>query len=204
MSIRHDEAIVVLTLAFMVVRQILGLVGLGPSPDAKDLEIAMLRHQPMVLRQQVARAPLHLSRPDGPRGPDEAAQPCGRRKLGRAYDLAIRLPSRSTRVMDLNTFRNRVPQLERVHLQNAVAGQASDNAQVTGLAEYWHPTGAAPSADRGRPGSPRTRCQGRPARGGSPGPVPARTAASTDRGSNRPVPAPVPSSGQTSTGSALG
>jgi hypothetical protein len=27
-----------------------------------------------------------------------------------------------------------------VHLQNAVAGQVSDNAQVAGLAAYWHPT----------------------------------------------------------------
>jgi hypothetical protein len=32
------------TMAFMVVRQILALVGLGPSPDAKDVEIAVLRH----------------------------------------------------------------------------------------------------------------------------------------------------------------
>jgi putative transposase len=46
---------VVRTLAFMVVRQILGLVGLGPSPDAKDVEIAVLRHQLLVLRRQVAR-----------------------------------------------------------------------------------------------------------------------------------------------------
>jgi putative transposase len=39
----------------MVVRRLLGLVGLGPSPDAKDVEIAVLRHQLLVLRQQVAR-----------------------------------------------------------------------------------------------------------------------------------------------------
>jgi hypothetical protein len=39
----------------MVVRQILGLVDLGPSSDAKDVEIAVLRHQLMVLRRQVAR-----------------------------------------------------------------------------------------------------------------------------------------------------
>ena len=35
-------------------RQVLGLVGLGPSPDAKDVEIAVLRHQLVVLRRQVA------------------------------------------------------------------------------------------------------------------------------------------------------
>ncbi len=43
------------TLAFMIVRQLLGLVGLGPSADAKDVEIAVLRHQLLVLRRQVAR-----------------------------------------------------------------------------------------------------------------------------------------------------
>jgi putative transposase len=43
------------TLAFMILRQVLSLVGLGPSSDAKDVEIAVLRHQLMVLRRQVAR-----------------------------------------------------------------------------------------------------------------------------------------------------
>jgi len=47
--------VVVRTLAFMVVRQVLSLIGLGPSPDAKDVEIAVLRHQLLVLRRQVAR-----------------------------------------------------------------------------------------------------------------------------------------------------
>jgi hypothetical protein len=46
---------VVRTLAFVVVRQVLSLIGLGPSPDAKDVEIAVLRHQLLVLRRQVAR-----------------------------------------------------------------------------------------------------------------------------------------------------
>jgi hypothetical protein len=40
MSARQDEAMVVHTLAFMVVRQVLCLVGPGPSPDARDVEIA--------------------------------------------------------------------------------------------------------------------------------------------------------------------
>src|SRR5213078_1302589 len=55
MSADHDEAMVVRTLAFMVIRRVLGLVGLGSSPDAKDVEIAVLRHQMLVLRRQVTR-----------------------------------------------------------------------------------------------------------------------------------------------------
>jgi hypothetical protein len=46
---------VVRTLAFMIVRRLLGLVGLGVSADAEDVEIAVLRHQLVVLRRQVAR-----------------------------------------------------------------------------------------------------------------------------------------------------
>jgi putative transposase len=46
---------VVCTLAFVVVRRVLALVGLGQAPDAKDVEIAVLRHQLMVVRRQVAR-----------------------------------------------------------------------------------------------------------------------------------------------------
>src|SRR3954452_3657353 len=46
---------VVRTLAFVFVRRVLGLAGLGAAPDAKDIEIAVLRHQLMVLRRQAAR-----------------------------------------------------------------------------------------------------------------------------------------------------
>jgi hypothetical protein len=48
-------AVVVRTLVYLAVRRVLALVGLGPTPDAKDVEIAGLRHQVMVLRRQVAR-----------------------------------------------------------------------------------------------------------------------------------------------------
>jgi hypothetical protein len=43
-------------MAFVIVRGVLRLVGLGPGPDSKNVENAVLRHQPMVLRRQVARS----------------------------------------------------------------------------------------------------------------------------------------------------
>jgi putative transposase len=47
--------VVVRTLTFLVLRRTLGVVGGGPTPDAKDVEIAVLRHQLSVLRRQVTR-----------------------------------------------------------------------------------------------------------------------------------------------------
>jgi putative transposase len=47
--------VVVRTLGFVIVRGLLGLVGLGPAPDAKDVEIAVLRHQLAVMGRQVTR-----------------------------------------------------------------------------------------------------------------------------------------------------
>jgi putative transposase len=47
--------VVVRALGFMIVRRLLGLAGLGLAPDAKDVEIAVLRHQLAVLRRQIAR-----------------------------------------------------------------------------------------------------------------------------------------------------
>lgn len=40
---------------FRIVRGLLGLVGLGPAPEAKDVEIAVLRHQLAVVGRQVPR-----------------------------------------------------------------------------------------------------------------------------------------------------
>jgi putative transposase len=44
------------SVGFVLLRRVLGLLGIGPAPDAKDVEIAVLRHQLTVLRRQVARA----------------------------------------------------------------------------------------------------------------------------------------------------
>jgi hypothetical protein len=43
------------SVTFLLVRRLLDLLRLGPSPDQKDVEIAMLRHQLTVFRRQVAR-----------------------------------------------------------------------------------------------------------------------------------------------------
>jgi hypothetical protein len=48
-------AVVVRTLAFLVLRRIFGVLGAGRTPDANDVEIAVLRHQLAVLRRQVTR-----------------------------------------------------------------------------------------------------------------------------------------------------
>jgi hypothetical protein len=81
------------TLAFLIVRQVLGLVGVGCPPDAKDVEIAVLRHQLLVLRRQVARAPLHAGRPDDPGRLGQAAAPRSLADLpGHAVDSAALAP----------------------------------------------------------------------------------------------------------------
>src|SRR6266508_4568148 len=45
MSGWQDGSVVVRTVAFLVLRQVLGLVGRGRSAGAKDVEIAVLRRQ---------------------------------------------------------------------------------------------------------------------------------------------------------------
>jgi transposase InsO family protein len=49
------------TLGFLIVRRLLGALGLGPAPDARDVEIAVLRHQLAVLARQVIRPRYSLS-----------------------------------------------------------------------------------------------------------------------------------------------
>jgi putative transposase len=43
------------TLGFLLVRRVFRVLSLGPAPDEKDVEIAVLRHQVAVLHRQVTR-----------------------------------------------------------------------------------------------------------------------------------------------------
>jgi putative transposase len=47
--------VVVRTVGFLVLRRLVRVLGLGPSPDARDVEVAVLRHQLAVLRRHVPR-----------------------------------------------------------------------------------------------------------------------------------------------------
>jgi len=57
--------VLVCTLGFLIVRRLLGLAGLGPAPDAKEIKIAVLRHQLAVQRRQIIRPRYSPADPGG-------------------------------------------------------------------------------------------------------------------------------------------
>jgi hypothetical protein len=80
-----------------------------------------------------------------PAGSAAASDPggwCGVPILGRTCDLALHIPfdrpASTTRTRSGGVLLHL-----SVHLHDAIVGQASDNAQVAALAEYWHPHASA-------------------------------------------------------------
>jgi hypothetical protein len=48
---RQDGCMLMRAVGLLVVRRVLALIGLGPTPNAKDVEITVLRLQLMVLQR---------------------------------------------------------------------------------------------------------------------------------------------------------
>ena len=95
-------------------RRLLDLLRFGPSPDQKDVEIAVLRHQLAVLHRQVARAAVFPDRScrAGHSGP--AAQPGALGRLPRdTGEPAALAPGPCPAVMDLSSARSLCDQRSR-------------------------------------------------------------------------------------------
>jgi hypothetical protein len=69
----RPAGVVVQTIALMIVRRVLGVLGCGPTPNADAVEIAVLRHQLAVLHRQVTPPAIHTGRLDAAGRLGEAA-----------------------------------------------------------------------------------------------------------------------------------
>jgi hypothetical protein len=137
--------VAVRTLAFLFLRRILGVIGGGPTPDANDVEIAVLRHQLAVLRRQVTR-PRYTPT-------DRIVLACGVQIFSLDRELGIVRGRPVDGVLKMNAFKSGDTVPERVQSDDPGRSRRRMKRQVIGSAEYLHPTG--PEASR-RAGSARS------------------------------------------------
>jgi hypothetical protein len=117
--LRHQ--LMVRTLAFVIVRRVAGLVGLRSAPDAKDIEIAVLRHQLMCCDN---RSPTAIY----------AAGPAGVSHVGAAAASWVVQAARNLLIyLDEHAHRFRFHlEFHEWHLQDDSEGVDAVNADVVG------------------------------------------------------------------------
>src|SRR5262245_34513951 len=103
MAFGRLAGVVARTVALMIVRHVLRVLGCGPTPDADAVEIAVLRHQVAVLRRQLPRP--RYTPTDGRVG-EAAATPAVGSVLGHARDVVALAPRVGGPPMDVSAHRS--------------------------------------------------------------------------------------------------